>query len=94
MKPVLKESCRLGWCRENVIIETGGVMDKYVQELWRLRQDGPGYERERPCPGSRELTRRALVGTDWKKTLDGWNLRRALKKGTWSEIRVERKERR
>ncbi|GFU38950.1 hypothetical protein TNCV_1753621 [Trichonephila clavipes] len=39
-KLVLKESCRLGWCRENGIIETGGVMDKCLQMLdkvlWRL----------------------------------------------------------
>ncbi|GFX78295.1 hypothetical protein TNCV_5136421 [Trichonephila clavipes] len=53
-----------------------------------------GYERKKPCPGSRELERRALVGTDWKRALEGENLRRALKKGTWSEIGVERKERR
>ncbi|GFV96058.1 hypothetical protein TNCV_1870201 [Trichonephila clavipes] len=44
-----------------------------------------GYESKTPCPGSRELERRALVGE---------NLRRELKKGTWSEIEVEWKERR
>ncbi|GFV63562.1 hypothetical protein TNCV_4389271 [Trichonephila clavipes] len=73
-------------------------MDKCVQmldkELWRLSQDGPGYEREKPCPGSRELEKRALVGTDWKRALNGEILRRALKKGTLFEIGVERKERR
>ncbi|GFT79016.1 hypothetical protein TNCV_3093941 [Trichonephila clavipes] len=42
-----------------------------------------GDEEEEPCPGSRKHERRALVGTDWKE---------ALKKRTWSEIWVERKE--
>ncbi|GFW53262.1 hypothetical protein TNCV_4709961 [Trichonephila clavipes] len=52
-----------------------------------------GYEREKkPCPGSRELERRALVGTDWRRALDGENLRRAIKKGTWSEIGVKRRK--
>ncbi|GFV96224.1 hypothetical protein TNCV_1871841 [Trichonephila clavipes] len=46
----------------------------------------PWIEKKKtPCPGSRKHERRALVGTDWK---------RALKKRTWSEIGVERKERR
>ncbi|GFU99667.1 hypothetical protein TNCV_4083881 [Trichonephila clavipes] len=52
------------------------------------------YERKKPCPGPRELERIALVGTDRKRALDGENMRRELKKGTWSEIGVERKERR
>ncbi|GFX44530.1 hypothetical protein TNCV_4713561 [Trichonephila clavipes] len=73
-------------------------MDKCVQmldkELWRLGQDGPGYERKKPCPGSGELERKTLVGTDWKRALDEESLRRVLKKGAWSEIGVERKERR
>ncbi|GFV84477.1 hypothetical protein TNCV_5007391 [Trichonephila clavipes] len=49
---------------------------------------------KKPCPGSRELEKRALDGTDWKRASDGENLRRPLKKGTWSEIGAERKERR
>ncbi|GFV37347.1 hypothetical protein TNCV_1757851 [Trichonephila clavipes] len=42
-------------------------------------------KKEKPCPGSRKHERKALVGMDWK---------RALKKRTWSEIGVKRKERR
>ncbi|GFT65424.1 hypothetical protein TNCV_1901991 [Trichonephila clavipes] len=53
-----------------------------------------GYEGKKPCPGSRELERRALDGTDWKRASYEENLRRPLKKGTWSEIGAERKERR
>ncbi|GFV85954.1 hypothetical protein TNCV_203341 [Trichonephila clavipes] len=46
----------------------------------------PGWrKREKPCPESRKHDMRALFGTDWK---------RVLKKRTWSEIGVERKERR
>ncbi|GFU63239.1 hypothetical protein TNCV_2656841 [Trichonephila clavipes] len=75
-------------------------MDKCVQmldkELWRLGPDGlgdekldrgalPWMEKKKPCPGWRKYERRALVGLDWK---------RALKKRSWSEIGVERKERR
>ncbi|GFV74865.1 transposable element Tcb2 transposase [Trichonephila clavipes] len=41
--------------------------------------------RGEPCPGSRELDRRPM---------DGENMRRALKKESWTEIGVERKERR
>ncbi|GFX78237.1 hypothetical protein TNCV_5135841 [Trichonephila clavipes] len=83
------------------------MMDKCVQmldkELWRLGPDGPGDERrgalswmeeKKTCPGSREHERRALVGTDWKRALAGGNFRRTLKKRTWPEIEVERKERR
>ncbi|GFX60669.1 hypothetical protein TNCV_4917191 [Trichonephila clavipes] len=60
---VLKESCRLGWCRENGIIEPGGVMDKCVQ---KLDKDDMGGKRS--------------------SALDRENLRRALKKGTWSGV--------
>ncbi|GFY04314.1 hypothetical protein TNCV_4414021 [Trichonephila clavipes] len=75
--------------REGDIIETGGVMDKCVQmldkELWRLGRDGPGTrERSLALDGEKERSP-ALVGTDWKS---------ALKKRTWSETGVERKERR
>ncbi|GFT05287.1 HTH_Tnp_Tc3_2 domain-containing protein [Trichonephila clavipes] len=73
-------------------------MDKYVQmlnkELWRFGQDSPGVylgvatRGKRPCPESRELERRALVGKDWKRVLDGENVRRALRRETWSEFGV------
>ncbi|GFX22437.1 hypothetical protein TNCV_3600691 [Trichonephila clavipes] len=46
-------------------------------------------KKKKPCPGSREHERRALVGTDWKRALAGGNLRRSAK-----EVGVERKERR
>ncbi|GFS73813.1 hypothetical protein TNCV_1458511 [Trichonephila clavipes] len=46
----------------------------------------PGWrKRKKPCPGWEKHERRALVGTDGK---------RALKKRSYSEIGVERKERR
>ncbi|GFX35518.1 hypothetical protein TNCV_103251 [Trichonephila clavipes] len=38
------------------------------------------HRRKKPCPGSRELERKALNGTDEGRALDGENLRRALKK--------------
>ncbi|GFW27636.1 hypothetical protein TNCV_1772551 [Trichonephila clavipes] len=70
------------WCDGQVYPDVG-------QEFWRPGPDGPGVYlcemRGEPCPGSRELEKRAL---------DGENLKGALKKETWLEIGVERKERR
>ncbi|GFX35509.1 hypothetical protein TNCV_103161 [Trichonephila clavipes] len=83
-KPVLKESCRLGWCRENGIIETGGVMDKCVQklvkELWCLALDGPGYE-EKALPS---------IERTWED-IPGWN--RLEESPGWKELEESAKER-
>ncbi|GFW89977.1 hypothetical protein TNCV_3741631 [Trichonephila clavipes] len=75
-------------------LATGSLKKKRV--AWRRGRGAlPWMEKKKkPCPRTREHERRALVGTDWKRALAGWNLRRALKKMTWSEIGVERKERR
>ncbi|GFX39924.1 hypothetical protein TNCV_2646871 [Trichonephila clavipes] len=48
---------------------------------------GYGRKKKKPCPGSRELERRALVGTDWRRALDGENLRRALRRLEWKGIK-------
>ncbi|GFV00850.1 hypothetical protein TNCV_1386651 [Trichonephila clavipes] len=66
------------WCDGQVCPDVGqGIMAPWSRRP-RIR------EQKKPCPGWRELERRAL---------DGENSRRELKKGTLSEIGVERKER-
>ncbi|GFT27523.1 hypothetical protein TNCV_1276121 [Trichonephila clavipes] len=64
----------------------GQVCPEVLQGIMAPWSRRPGCDKveKKPCPGSRELERRALDGTDWKRALDGENLRRALKKGTWS----------
>ncbi|GFW94373.1 hypothetical protein TNCV_1433081 [Trichonephila clavipes] len=42
-----------------------------------------GMRDKRPCPGSRELERRALFGMDLERALAGENLRRALRRLEW-----------
>ncbi|GFX19093.1 hypothetical protein TNCV_3012371 [Trichonephila clavipes] len=51
-------------------------------------------KRREESPGGRELGKRALNERNLRRTLDGENSRRAQKKETWTEIGVERKERR
>ncbi|GFT62272.1 hypothetical protein TNCV_4716841 [Trichonephila clavipes] len=67
------------------------VMHPYHALLNKEQKDTRG---KKACPGSREVERRALIGKDWKRVLDGENLRRALRRETWSEFGVERKDRR
>ncbi|GFY24996.1 hypothetical protein TNCV_2691871 [Trichonephila clavipes] len=95
------------WCDGQVCPEVGqGIMVPWSRRsgcvfgcygqigLGRPRETLDTKGRKKPCPGSRGLERRALVGTEWKRALAGENTRRALKKGTWNEIGVDRKERR
>ncbi|GFX87442.1 hypothetical protein TNCV_5042071 [Trichonephila clavipes] len=76
VKPVLKESSRPSWCRENERVETGGVMDKIREKekalpwIERTGEESPvfGTERERALAG--ENLRRALRRLEWKGRKD------------------------
>ncbi|GFW19691.1 hypothetical protein TNCV_1605821 [Trichonephila clavipes] len=52
-------------------------LDLALQTFLKL----PQRRRGEPCPGSRELERRALDGENLRRAVDGENLRRALNKG-------------
>ncbi|GFT62054.1 hypothetical protein TNCV_3812171 [Trichonephila clavipes] len=87
-RPVLREGDnRNRWRDGQVCPDVGqGIMAPWARRHGRRGRGAlPCREkRKKPCPGSKKHERRALVGTDWK---------RALKKRTWSEFGVERKER-
>ncbi|GFV68933.1 hypothetical protein TNCV_3544211 [Trichonephila clavipes] len=80
-KPVLKESRRLGWCRENVIIETGGVMDKYVRGIMASSSRRPRIREGKALP---------WIERTYEES-PGWN--RLEENPGWMELEESAKER-